>query len=73
MKPHDEGDSDLPKGIGNPTRNALAHVGIVTLEGVAQRTEAEILALHGVGSKAIAVLRVALADKGLSFKEGRQA
>ena len=59
--------SDLPRDIGNPATNALAHVGIVTLEQVASRPESELLALDGVGPKAIGVLRGALADAGLSL------
>jgi predicted flap endonuclease-1-like 5' DNA nuclease len=58
---------DLPK-IGNPATNALAHIGITTLKQVAKLTEKELLAIHGVGPKAAAILRDALAERGLSFR-----
>lgn len=43
---------DLPAGIGNPARNTLAAVGITHLDQLAERTEAETLAVHGMGPKA---------------------
>jgi hypothetical protein len=60
-------DSDLPRELSNPARNALTAAGIRHLDQVAAHTEAEILKLHGVGPKTIPVLRAALAAKGLSF------
>ena len=59
---------DLPKGVSNPARRALASAGITRLEQVAGRSEAELLALHGFGPKAIRVLREALSERGLSMK-----
>lgn len=47
---------DLPKGIGNPATRALASAGITTLAQVAELTEAELLAMHGVGPKAVRIL-----------------
>ncbi len=61
--------SDWPKGMGRPAAGALAHAGIAHLDQLVKYTEAEILALHGVGPKALGVLREALAAKGLSFKQ----
>ncbi|MFW6075395.1 MAG: hypothetical protein ACOC9Y_07355, partial [Chloroflexota bacterium] len=63
----DENGTPLPRGIGNPATRALAVEGITTLEQVSRNREADLLALHGVGPKAIRVLREALAEKGLSF------
>jgi predicted flap endonuclease-1-like 5' DNA nuclease len=63
----DKQPSDLPSGIGNPARRALAGVGCWRLDQVAELTEAEIRKLHGVGPKAIRVLHSALAARGLSF------
>lgn len=59
---------DLPHAIGNPARRALDGVGITRLDQLAAWSEAELLKLHGVGPKAIAVLREALAARGLAFK-----
>jgi predicted flap endonuclease-1-like 5' DNA nuclease len=60
-------DNDLPS-IGAPARRALAGAGITRLDQLPAMTEAELAALHGVGPKAIGLLRTALADRGLSFR-----
>ena len=59
---------DLPN-IGMPARSALAGRDIYDLNGVSTLTEREFLGLHGVGPKAVKILKPALAEKGLSFKE----
>ncbi|GEK23469.1 helix-hairpin-helix domain-containing protein [Cellulomonas xylanilytica] len=51
----------LPRGIGAPATRALALVGITTLDDVRDADLDALLALHGVGPKAIQVLREALA------------
>jgi hypothetical protein len=51
---------DLPKAIGRPATRALASAGITTLAQVAALSEAELLAMHGVGPKAVRLLREAL-------------
>ncbi|MEU8176940.1 helix-hairpin-helix domain-containing protein [Microbispora hainanensis] len=60
--------TDLPK-IGAPATRALASAGYTDLENLAQATEAELLALHGMGPKAMSVLRRALEERGLSFRD----
>jgi dihydrofolate reductase len=60
-------ESDLPTGIGKPAEQALAVAGYNRLEQLAQVSEKDILKLHGVGPKAVGLLRQALAAKGLSF------
>lgn len=57
----------LPAGIGRPATSALAGIGCTDLPAVARLTEKEVLALHGVGPKAVRLLRAALAEHGLSF------
>lgn len=59
---------DLPR-IGAPATRALAAIGVTTLDGVAQHTAAELLALHGVGPKAIRVLGDEMASRGMGFRE----
>ena len=59
--------SNLPP-IGSPATAALALAGISTLEEVSAHTEKELLALHGVGPKAIRILTEALAAHGLSLR-----
>ena len=42
--------------IGRPATRALAAIGVITLEQVIEYPRAELLALHGVGPKAIKLL-----------------
>jgi hypothetical protein len=51
---------DLPKAIGVPATRALASAGITTLTQVADRTDTELLAMHGVGPRAVHILREAI-------------
>ena len=60
---------DLPDEIGRTAARELALNGITSLESVSGRSEKELLAIHGVGHKAIRVLRDALADKGLEYRK----
>lgn len=55
--------------IGNPARRALEHAGYTRLEQLPGLSEKELLKLHGVGPKAVGILRAALAERGLSFRE----
>lgn len=61
-------EDDLPN-VGAPARRAFAEAGLVRLEQFAGVAENDLLALHGVGPKAIGILRRALAERGLSFGE----
>ena len=58
---------DLPSGLARPARQALAAAGYATLEQLTQVIEDDLAQLHGIGPKAIAQLRDALAAAGLSF------
>ena len=62
-------ESDLPTGLAKPAQRALAGAGYTHLEQLTHVSEKEILALHGMGPKAIRLLRVALAEKGWSFAD----
>ncbi|MGN6032442.1 MAG: hypothetical protein ACTHQE_12350 [Thermomicrobiales bacterium] len=59
----------LPVNIGAPARRALAAIGVTTLEQLPAQTAAELLALHGVGPKAIRLLGDQLAERGLAFRD----
>lgn len=59
-------DFDLPR-IGKPATRALLEAGVVTLAQVSTFSEAQLLAMHGVGPKAVGILREALAARSLSF------
>ena len=62
-------ESDFPK-ISNPATRALHGAGYFRLEQLTRVTEADLLKLHGVGPKAIRLLRSALAERGQSFAGG---
>lgn len=69
-----ENPSDVtpwPQGVSAPARRALANAGIVSLRDLAMRTEAEVSALHGMGPKTFQLLRGALQQKGLDFREAK--
>lgn len=48
---------------------ALSAAGVSSLEQLAGWSEAELLALHGMGPKAIGLLRAGLEARGLRFAE----
>lgn len=59
---------DLPAGLSKPALRALLGAGLKTPEQVAQRTEPELPALHGVGHKAVRTLSEALEQRGLALR-----
>ena len=58
------GPDGLPPGLSRPARRALLAAGIDTLSAAVSRSDAELLALHGVGPKAVRLLREAAAERG---------
>jgi hypothetical protein len=64
-------ESALPRGIGRPATSAFAAAGYYRLEQFTTVSEAELLKLHGVGAKALGVLRQALQAQGLDFAPGK--
>ncbi len=69
MKPDKQTNNDFPK-IGSPATRALEAAGYSRLEQLTKLTEAELGQLHGMGPKALGILRETLKEKGLSFKTG---
>ena len=59
--------SEFPK-IGAPATRALAAAGYTTMKQLTKVTEAELGQLHGMGPKALGILRETLKAKGWSFK-----
>ena len=55
--------------IGQPAHRALQANGINTLKQICSFSEKELLALHGIGPKAISILKEALQKEGLLFKK----
>lgn len=52
--------------LAAPARRALEHAGIITLKELAERTEKELLELHGFGPATLPVLRKKLKVTGLN-------
>ena len=63
----DAKETQLPPGLSQPAQRALAGAGIRSIEQLSQFSEDEVKRLHGIGPRAIDLLRTALADKGLAF------
>jgi hypothetical protein len=61
--------TDLPK-LAAPARRALTGAGYTRLEDLTEVKESEVMRLHGMGPNAMAVLRDALKERGLSFRDG---
>jgi predicted flap endonuclease-1-like 5' DNA nuclease len=59
---------DLPDAIGKTAARELSAHGITTLAQVAAHSKEELLAIHGVGPKAISILGEALAGRGLDYR-----
>ncbi len=53
--------------LSKQAHRALANAGYTQLEQLAKRTEGEIAHLHGMGPRALEEIRVALAERKLSF------
>ena len=64
---------DFPAGIGQPATRALVAAGYTNLDQFSRVTESELLKLHGMGPKAVGIIRSALHAKGLSFADADMA
>ena len=58
----------FPAGVGGPALRALSSAGIRSMDDVAQWTEANLAKLHGMGPKALGVLRSELEASRRSFR-----
>lgn len=63
-------ESDLPTGLAKSAQRALAAAGYLRLEQFTKLSEADVLQLHGMGPKALDLIRRALMAQGLSFDNG---
>ncbi|MFN8305267.1 MAG: DNA-directed RNA polymerase subunit alpha C-terminal domain-containing protein [Ferruginibacter sp.] len=57
------------KELAAPARRALEAKGIHSIRQLARYSEAEILALHGIGKTSIPILKNHLKKQGLTFKK----
>jgi hypothetical protein len=63
----------LPPGIGSPAQRALAAAGITRLDQFTTISEAELLKLHGVGPKAVRIIKESLHENRLAFAKADQS
>ena len=61
--------TNLPK-LAAPARRALQGASYTRLEDLTKVTESDVMRLHGMGPNAMQVLRNALSERGLSFRNG---
>jgi hypothetical protein len=57
----------FPPGVARPALRALASAGYTRLEQLTKAREADLMSLHGMGPKAIGILKDALGKQGKSF------
>jgi len=63
--------TDIPS-IGAPATRAISKLGITKLRGFTRYSKKELLALHGMGPKAIGIIQKALRVRGLAFMSSRR-
>ncbi|MBP1919238.1 hypothetical protein [Youngiibacter multivorans] len=63
-----EKKTGFPDGIGRPAGRALEGESLRSLEDLQGISEKELLRLHGIGKKAMGILKAAMEEKGLSLK-----
>ena len=66
-------EAAFPVGLSGPSLRALANAGIGSMAQLARRSEAELRALHGMGPKALRILKAALAQQGRHLRENKQS
>ncbi len=65
----DAATSELTPRIGKVARRELALTGHTRYEDLTQVTAARLLAIHGVGPKAVSILHEELAARGQAFSK----
>lgn len=59
----------FPVGTGRPASGAFFQAGYRSLEELAGASESELASLHGVGPKALRVVKAALEEQGLALTD----
>jgi predicted flap endonuclease-1-like 5' DNA nuclease len=65
----EERESELTDAIGKVARRELASHGFLDYAQLTAKTRQELLAIHGVGPKAIRILAEELQARSLSFRD----
>jgi hypothetical protein len=58
----------FPRGVPKPAQRALVAAGYTRLDQLIGARESDLAALHGMGPKALTILKAALKERGKSFK-----
>lgn len=58
----------FPPGLSGPALRALATAGIRSVDALVQWTERDLARLHGMGPKALGLLKAALEERGRGFR-----
>lgn len=58
----------FPRGVSKPALRALLAAGYQRLEQLTKISERDLLKLHGMGPKAVRILRAELKAQGLDFR-----
>lgn len=67
----DEFGTEFPHGIGRVAKRELSANGYTRYDQLTTTTAKDLLRIHGIGKKAVGILREELASRGLSFVEER--
>lgn len=62
-----EDESEFPSALGKVARRELAIHGISRYEQLSSLTAPDVLAIHGVGAKAVRILAEELDARGMRF------
>lgn len=63
-------ETEFPASLGKVARRELALNGYTSFAQLTEVTPAELLAIHGLGPKAVRILGEELASRGLAWREG---
>jgi hypothetical protein len=61
-------DEPFPRGVSKPAQRALASAGYTRLDQLATARERDLATLHGMGPKALKILKETLKQKGKAFR-----
>ncbi|MPV89795.1 hypothetical protein GB882_14055 [Georgenia ruanii] len=62
-------ETEFPASLGAVAPRGLAAHGITRVAQLTEWSERELLEIHGVGPKAIRILREELGSRGLNFRD----
>jgi len=61
-------DEPFPRGVSKPAQRALASAGYTRLDQLTAARESDLAALHGMGPKALKILKETLQQQGKAFR-----